>query len=420
MNRYHVHYEQGANREGAWRATRESAAAAGFASVLIGVMFMGSTLLTPLYLLYQRAFGFSEVTLTLIYAVYVIGNIGALFVFGRLSDQIGRRRTSLPAMALAGVATLVFLFARSAGWLFVARILSGLAIGIASGTATAWIAELVPGGDKEWASVLATTANFVGLGIGSLLGGVLAQYGPAPLQTTWLLYFALLLIVSWPVASLNETVRQPVSRIRDLSLRVRLGVPRTIRAAFVAPAVAVFATFALIGYYAALTPSLIAHDIGLADPAIGGVVVAGLFMIAAASVLATRHVRSRTALLGGMTLLIPSVGFLLLAQSFASLPLLIIGTILGGAASALGYRATLQVVNQITPSDQRAEVISSYLIVVYLGNSVPVIGVGVLSACCCARRVRGDHRRACCNRPCHRMALCAAVRLMRIGTIQHR
>ena len=62
---------------------------------------MGSTLLTPLYLIYRRMFGFSEVTLTLIYAVYVVGNLAALFFFGRLSDQIGRRRTSLPAIALA-------------------------------------------------------------------------------------------------------------------------------------------------------------------------------------------------------------------------------------------------------------------------------------------------------------------------------
>ena len=257
--------------------------------MLIGVMFMGSTLLTPLYLLYQRAFGFSEITLTLIYAVYVVGNIGALFFFGRLWDQVGRRRTSLPAIALAGVATFVFLFARSTAWLFVARILDGLAIGIASGTATARVAELVPGGDKERASVLATTANLTGgVGVGPLLAGLLAQYMPAPLKTSWIVYLALLALVAWLVVSLDETVRRPVRGTRDLSFRVRLGVPRAIWGAFIAPAAAVFATFALIGYYAALTPSLLAHDLGLSSPVIGGAVVAELFLVAAASVLATR------------------------------------------------------------------------------------------------------------------------------------
>ena len=210
IRRYQFRCDRRAEQERREQAAGAGSRVARLAAVLIGVMFMGSTLLTPLYLLYQRAFGFSEITLTLIYAVYVVGNIGALFFFGHLSDQVGRRRTSLPAIALAGVATFVFLFARSTAWLFVARILSGLAIGIASGTATAWVAELVPGGDKERASVLATTANLTGIGVGPLLAGLLAQYMPAPLRTTWIVYLALLALVAWLVVSLDETVRRPV------------------------------------------------------------------------------------------------------------------------------------------------------------------------------------------------------------------
>ena len=71
---------------------------------------------------------------------------------------------------------------------------------------------------------------------------------------------------------------------------------------------------------------------------------------------------------------------LALAEPLKSLPSLLAGTIIGGVAAALGYRGTLQVVNRIAPGDRRAEVISSYLITCYLGNSVPVIGIGVLSA----------------------------------------
>jgi len=60
-------------------------------AVIIGVLFAGSTLLTPLYVIYQERFGFSHVTLTLIYAVYVAGNLAALLLFGRVSDKLGRR-----------------------------------------------------------------------------------------------------------------------------------------------------------------------------------------------------------------------------------------------------------------------------------------------------------------------------------------
>src|SRR5262245_8975080 len=58
-----------------WRDTdfRGNPAIAAVA-VLIGVLFAGSTLLTPLYVIYQERFGFAQITLTLIYAIYVAGN----------------------------------------------------------------------------------------------------------------------------------------------------------------------------------------------------------------------------------------------------------------------------------------------------------------------------------------------------------
>ena len=70
-----------------------SAAMAAVAA-MIAVLFAGSTALTPLYIIYKQAFGFSQITLTPIYAAYVyaayaVGSIAALLFLGRLSDTIG-------------------------------------------------------------------------------------------------------------------------------------------------------------------------------------------------------------------------------------------------------------------------------------------------------------------------------------------
>ena len=62
------------------------------------------------------------------------------------------------------------------------------------------------------------------------------------------------------------------------------------------------------------------------------------------------------------------------------MPLLLCATALGGLSAALGYRGSLEEANRMAPSDQRSEVVSSYLVAVYAGNSVPVIGVGLLAA----------------------------------------
>lgn len=105
------------------------------------MIFVGAILPTPLYPLYRQTFGFSAVTLTLIYAVYVLGNLLALLLFGRLADQIGRRNASLPAIGFGVASTLVFAFAAGTGWLFAARALSGCATGLA---ATAAINRIAP------------------------------------------------------------------------------------------------------------------------------------------------------------------------------------------------------------------------------------------------------------------------------------
>src|SRR5262249_2017331 len=130
-------------------------------------------IVTPLYSLYQRKFGFSEITLTLIFAVYVLGNILALLLFGQASDQLGRKRVGLSALALAAVSAVLFLVADGIAWLFAGRLLFGFAVGILSGTGTAWLAEQFGRERRPQATLAATTANFAGLALGALLGGVL-------------------------------------------------------------------------------------------------------------------------------------------------------------------------------------------------------------------------------------------------------
>src|SRR5205085_8692596 len=108
-------------------------AAIAVVATMIGALFAGSTALTPLYAIYKQTFGLSQITLTLIYAVYVVGNLAALSLFGRVSDQIGRVSISLAAICVAFVSTLMFLFATGTTALFIGRILSGVAIGVGAG-----------------------------------------------------------------------------------------------------------------------------------------------------------------------------------------------------------------------------------------------------------------------------------------------
>src|ERR1700744_627816 len=129
-------------------------------AAVIGSAFMGSSLITPLYASYQKEFGFSEITLTLIYAAYVLGNLGALLFLGKLSDRIGRRPVALGAVAAGCCSMLFFLFAHGTIWLALGRILSGIAVGMATGTSAAWLSDISD--DKQHATIVTNAANAFG------------------------------------------------------------------------------------------------------------------------------------------------------------------------------------------------------------------------------------------------------------------
>lgn len=340
---------------------------------------MGSVIISPLYPLYQRKFGFSEITLTLIYATYVVGNVAALLFFGQVSDQVGRKRVSLPTLALGAVSAIVFLVAPGTVWLFVGRLLFGLVAGILSGTGTAWLAEQYGARGRPRASVVATTANLAGIALGPLLGGALAQYAPRPLELPFLAYIVTVVAVAIAVARTDEPRQPSIDRIRDLRLRVRIGVPRERLGAFATPAVTGFVIFSLAGIYFALIPGILIHDLHRPNVALSGATVGEFGLLGAACIVLARTVRSRVAMTAGLVLLLPSVALVVSAQAIGSLPLLLLATALAGVGLALGYRGSLETINQIAPDERRAEVVSSFFIACFVGNSVPVIGIGALS-----------------------------------------
>lgn len=349
------------------------------AAAELALIFVGSALPTPLYGLYQQQFHLSDVVLTLLFAAYVLGALAALLLFGRVSDQIGRRRTLLPAIVIGAISTLAFLLPVSLPVLFVGRVLSGMAIGAASGTATAWIAELEPGGDRRRATAIAVAANMAGLGLGPLLSGFLAQYAIDPLRLAYLVYLGLLLPAAFVAARIRETIANPKTRLRDIALRPRLGVPADIRAQFISPALTAFAIFSLMGFSTGLTPTVLAQSIHEPGPANGGALVSELFLLGAVTAVAARRVASRTAILWALILLLPTLALLVLAERQHSMAILIADMAFAGISTGLGYRGSLEMINQIAPQDRRAEMVSSYLIACYAGISLPVIGIAVIT-----------------------------------------
>jgi MFS family permease len=98
---------------------------------------LGGTLPVPLYVLYEKPMGFGPLGVTVVFVAYVLGTLLVLVALGDLSDHLGRRKVLALAVLCAMISSALFLAASGIGLLIVARIVSGMAAGFATGTATA-------------------------------------------------------------------------------------------------------------------------------------------------------------------------------------------------------------------------------------------------------------------------------------------
>jgi MFS family permease len=335
---------------------------------------------TPLYVLYQQRDHFSTIMLTIVYATFSGGVILSLFLGGHLSDWLGRKRVYVSALLLNAATAVVFMAAPSLPGLFVGRIVSGVAIGLATPTATAYLAELHakrPAGATapQRPQIVLAAANLGGIAIGPLISGLLAAFAPQPLRLPYLVFLVALVVLTALVALSPETATPPVPRPRYRPQRV--AVPPQARRTFFAATATSLAAFAVYGIFNSLAPSFLAVTLHQGSHAVAGAVAFAVFASGAAIQVAMSRAGLRATLRVAPLVLIPGLGLLAAGLWFAILPLFIIGGIAAGAGAALAFRGGLSCAASSAPPKSRAEVLSGFFLGTYIGLSVPAVILGI-------------------------------------------
>jgi MFS family permease len=354
-----------------WRLSRP--AAFWLIAYAFAVTMLGTTLPTPLYVIYQAQWHFSTSIITLIFAVYAVGVLVALLGAGRSSDQVGRRPVLAVAIVLSIASAVTFILAPNIGWLFLGRVLSGLSAGLMTGTATAALTETARRGSGRRASLVATTANMGGLGLGPLLAGLLAQYAPQPTVLPFAVQLGLVAIAGLGLLVVPETVTQRSA----LSLKFRgLGIPEAGRPEFIAAGFAGFAAFSLLGLFSSLVPTFLSGVLHDTSHAVAGAVVFLAFMVAACTQLVGSRLPSRPVTLAGLGVFLAALALIVAGLSAASMPLFLASTVVSGVSVGAVFMGSLATANRVAPAETRGQVISAFFVFAYVGLTVPVIAVG--------------------------------------------
>ncbi|WP_421107329.1 MFS transporter [Streptomyces sp. NEAU-S77] len=342
----------------------------------VTAVFVLSNAATPLYVLWQRDIGFSQGTLTVVFAFYIIGLLGSLLVSGVLSDRLGRKPVLLPALALAVTACLIFATAHTVAALIVARLFTGIAVGAVVSAGMAAVTDVAGQDRRRLAALLASCAMVFGAGLGPLLAGILSEALPAPTVTVFIVEAALLITAI--LAVLRMPVRRPAAPAKGAWVRVP-GVPAgngpqlTLGIAVFAPGITA------TSFVLSLGPSLLAGLLGTNSRIVAGAMAFAMFLAATGVQFAVQKLPRRTILTAGAVSTALSMIALIAAVRASWIPALIASALLAGAGQGMGQLGGLSLLNSTVPPQRLAEANAALNVGGYVPAGLLPVSAGYLS-----------------------------------------
>ncbi|MFD6452062.1 MFS transporter [Nocardia sp. NPDC060220] len=336
-------------------------------------VFVLSNAATPLYVVWQREMGFSSGTLTLVFACYIAGLLGALTVAGVVSDRVGRKPVLLPAIVLAMVACVLFACAGSVLVLALARLLTGVAVGCAVSAGMAAVTDIAGRERSAKGALAASVAMVLGAGLGPLLAGVLSEAAPGATVTVFVVEIALLAVAFVVVSRLDLPSgvggRGPWIRVPAVPARGRTAVLLGI----VAFAPGITAT----SFVLSLGPSVLGM-LGSANRVVAGALAFVMFLAATGIQFAVRRRSIRVILLGSSVATVGSAVALIGAVATAAVPVFGIAAVLAGMGQGLGQLGGLTAIGSAVPPDRLAEANAAQNVGGYLPAAVLPLATGFL------------------------------------------
>jgi hypothetical protein len=352
---------------------RPLSAAASFALLAsIMVSFLaGSAAPTPLYAVYQAAWHFSPITITVVFGIYAVAVLAALLVVGSLSDYVGRRPVLIVATVLQAITMLVFADAGSVTALIIARIVQGLATGGAAAAVGAALLDL----DRTKGTTANAVAPLVGTGTGGMVSGLMVEFLPAPTHLVYLVLASIFVVQAVGLFYMRDT---SVRRSGALaSLRPQFRLPAVARPALLVAAPALVAAWAIPGFFGSLGPTLLRQMAGSRSVALGGMTLFSLAGSGALTVLLLQRRGARAMTVAGTLLLLAGLTVALLAVAHGSIGAFFVGTTITGAGFGASFQGAIRTVLPLAEPHQRAGLLSVLYVISYLSMGLPAVVAGV-------------------------------------------
>ncbi|MGO8087607.1 MFS transporter [Rhizobium leguminosarum] len=345
----------------------------GFHALTLATFFGASAAPTPLYRIYQENFSVSPVLITVIFAVYAFALLAALLTAGSISDHLGRKPVIFFALVLEIVAMALFVVASGPGWLIAARIVQGLATGIAGASIGAALVDV----DRAKGQIVNSIAPLCGMAVGAVGTSALIQYGPFPMHLVYALLFVAFTLQAAAIWLTGETGGTRPGALGSLIPRVT--IPKQVKRPLSLVTPINIANWTLAGFYLSLVPSLVASTTGSRAPLTGGAVVTALMLSGAIAVYLRRSRTASANLTFGVSAKTLGILTVVAGVHLANVPLLLVGTIFTGVGFGTNFLGSIGTIMPLAKPDERAGLLSAFYVQSYLAFSLPAIMAGFLA-----------------------------------------
>lgn len=347
-------------------------------AMIVGVM--GTALISPLYALYKEAWQLQASDISLIYVIYMGGALCSLLFLGRLPDRVGFKPVMQVGLLLTLVGTLMSLFAWNMPSLIVGRFIVGVASSMLTTSGTMGLSALSRPGQVQRVAMMTGFLMAFGFGLGPLVGGVMGQWAPMPLVSAYVPTVVLGALGLWVLQKIElpeAVTAQQRSKLHLKDALPKLTWPQSHESsAFVLTCALPFLAFGVFGLYASMSPLFLDKLVPWHGPVVSGTAIAVILFASALVQISVGRLPTRWCGWGGFVGLALSNVLLMLNLWVGSATLFVCGVICTSLGHGMSMLAGMSMVNRIATPSNRSGLLSTYLVIGYVGSMVPMMAIG--------------------------------------------
>ena len=356
------------SRKGGWAG---ALALAYVTSVALG----GATLLSPLFPTYEEEKYLTGFLITVIFAVYVVGALGMMWLGESLSRKFGRKPLLIVALGLVLIADVLYYMAGGVALLTLGRLLSGAGVGVFVAIGSLAIIDQLDDDRTEAGSLTAATGTVLGLAAGSIISGYFATQFADTLHSPYLVHIAAVLLAFIAMVFVAPTVAVDRDRTIDYALP---RIPDSVRAVFIPSAIAAFGAFSVGGFFGAVAPAFVTEILDVRSPFAIGLIASLVFGFAAVGNFVNLKLPESYAPLAGALILLVGVCVLGVGLYIASLASICIGAAIAGLGDGLALQAGLNAIKREASDEDETEAVTLFFMICYSALAIPILLAGVV------------------------------------------